>query len=143
MKVHRMFIAHQIITSDSPPTISVQNCQNPSYKQWRFIANDPSFPFNSCSKLMVFRLFHPSVLDKPHLFRQAGTIRRTAQGCMERHCQGCSTIFHPIGVQAIADDHDIRLFFMGKWGMWRKRDEQKWQNLNNNGTFSFSFGGVV
>ena len=33
--------------------------------------------------------------------------------------------------------------FAGKWGMWRKRDEQKWQNLNNNGTFSFSFGGVV
>lgn len=67
----------------------------------------------------------------PHLLRQAGTIRRTAQGCMERHCQGCSTIFHPIGVQAIADDYHVCLFFVGKWGMWRKRDEQTWQNWIN------------
>lgn len=80
---------------------------------------------------MIFRLFHPSVLDKPHLLRQAGSLRCTAQGCMERHCQGCSTIFHPIGVQAIADDYHVRLFFVGKWGMWRKRDEQKWQNWIN------------
>ena len=101
-----------------------QNCQNPSSKQWRFIANDPSFPFKICLKWVsgCFTLPMPIL---PHLLRQAGTIRRTAQGCMERHCQGCSTIFHPIGVQAIADDHDIRLFLREemrrqRWMFWKK-----------------------
>ena len=74
--------------------------------------------------------------------KQAASVARP-KAAWSVTARGCGAIFHPIGVQAIADDYHVRLFFVWKWRMWRKRDEQTWQKLNNNGTFNFSFGGVV
>ena len=59
-------------------------------------------------------ILHLQIPILRHLLHHAVGLHRrgrvVTQRCIERHGQGCGTIFHPIGVEAIADDHHVRLF---------------------------------
>lgn len=117
-------------TTSSTPTNSESH--KSLRNQCRFIANDPSFPLNIRSGWFSGRFTVPMPILQ-HLLRQAGSLLCTPQGCMQRHGQRCGTIFHPIGVQTIADDHHIRLFLWEemrrkRWMFWKKKENKTWTN---------------